>query len=767
MGLDAELTVILHEIVQFLESLRDTNLSSTMETVRQNLLLRSKNALSVFTRTEGTISSTSSSAEPYLRMNASSKGLLPLNIGEMNEFDMPEYVGAEETTSQNEKRPNSEIHPDYYETFSSKTEDDKKKELEESQENTLVNIYSSLSASQAKSKALKCGILFRKEGRKLFVFEQYRINWVALVGSHLLIYGNERDNKPYIVKGVRGYSGRPAPNIVPRDQKRSEAAFEIFKPGNKTLQFIARTPKDMEQWVAKICQVGSCDINNFDLGINSEKDLAFISSSEMFEKTEEIITKDRPLDSTKLQTTFSNVNENKTVEPDNESKVQTINENTSPPPLPARIPRSLPPLPSNDIISSYETMDNEEDDIYHRIEDLGDGKFYQNFISKNQKEIITIEKSKKAAATAYDDVQAILQKERQTNMKSKSKDKDLSNTISNKMITFDKTYDDINTSSVIRDKNNCESLQKDVIDVNESQSSTTPKTTDLISYDNVETLANAASDNKLKDNKNNEIQKKTPTKKSFLDRMRNKKESPQKREKIITAKRETLTPPPQIIQAEEVTTYDDVSDLIIKEMSVSNEMSEYICPPAPRPVYVKPPTVIMPVKEEFYDDVNGCHEKRNQQIQSNTQKLENRISDDCEHYKLPRNDTWQQVSPSQMEEQIYDDVAILANFTARQKEISDENKDQDSSKASTSPDKRSWNRFSRKHRSSDSIGSGTNKRISNEITDLDCFEEQQNLSKMNTFQKLINKMENSLGKVSPKAVPTTSVNKSCGLNSSS
>ncbi|XP_043488351.1 uncharacterized protein LOC122515176 [Polistes fuscatus] len=760
MGLDAELTVILYEIVQFLESLRDTNLSSTMETVRKNLLLRSKNALSVFTKIEGTTSSTSSSAEPYLRMNASSKGLLPLNIGEINEFDMPEYVGAEATTSQNEKCPNSEIHPDSYETFPSKIEDEKKKKLEESQENALVNIYSSLSASQAKSKALKCGILFRKEGKKLFVFEQYRINYVALVGSHLLIYGNERDNKPYTVTEVRGYSGRPAPNIVSRDQKRSEAAFEIFKPGNKTLQFIARTPKDMEQWVAKICQVGSCEINNFDLGINSERDLAFMSSSVMFEKTEEIITKDRPLDSTKLQTTFSNVNENKTVEPDNESKVQKISENTSLPPLPTRIPRSLPPLPSNDTISSYESMYNEEDDIYYRIEDLGDGKFYQNFMSKNQKEIITIEKSTKTAAV-YDDVQAILQKERQTNMKSKSEDKDLSNTISNKITTFDKTYDDINTSSVIRDKNNCESLQKDVIDANESQSSTTPKTTDLISYDNVETLANAASDNKLKDNKNNEIQKKTPTKKFFLDRMRNKKESPQKREKIITAKRETLTPPPQIIQAEEVTTYDDVSDLIIKEMS------EYICPPAPRPIYTKPPTVIKPVNEKFYDDVNGCHEKRNQQIQSNTQKLENRISDDCEHYKLPRSNTWQQISPSQMEEQIYDDVTILANFTARQKEISDENKDQDSSKACTSPDKRSWNRFSRKHRSSDSIGSGTNKRTSNEITDLDCFEDQQNLSKMNTFQKLINKMENSLGKVSPKAISTTSVNKSYGLNSSS
>lgn len=235
----------------------------------------------------------------------------------------------------------------------------------------------------------------------------------------------------------------------------------------------------MEQWVAKVCQVGSNEIN-LDLGLNSKEDVSLISSSGIVGETEEIITKDRLVDSTKLQTTFLNVNENKTVEPDHESKVQT-SENTSPPPLPARIPRRLPSLPSSDIISSYEMMDDEEDDIYHKIEDLEGSTFYQNFMSKNQKETIVVDKSKKVT-TAYDDIQAILDKNRK-HMKSKLKEENVCNTMRNEMIRFDETYDDISSSSVTKEKKNRESLQEEVVDVNESQSSTA---TTLVSYDDVE-----------------------------------------------------------------------------------------------------------------------------------------------------------------------------------------------------------------------------------------------------------------------------------------
>ncbi|KAK2588884.1 hypothetical protein KPH14_001747 [Odynerus spinipes] len=763
MGLDAEFTVILREIVQFLECLREAKLSSALETIRENLLLRSKTALSVFTMTDGT----TSAAEPYLHMNASSKGLLPLQITETKELDAQEYVGAEEhgVKTDDQKRPLSQIHPDHYETFLSVVaEDEKKREQEETKESALVEIYRSFSAARAKSNSLKCGPLFRKEGKKLFVFEQYRISWVALVGTHLLIYGSERDSKPYIVKGIRGYSGRPSPNAVARDQRRSESAFEIFKPGNKTLQFVARTPKDMEQWVTKICQICSNEKpTTFDHGKEDSSPIGTITEV----ITEEIISNDRLTDS-KIQTTFASVNESKTSKPDQDKKV-SITDKKSPPPLPARIPvalsRGLPSLPRSEAISSYEAMDDEEDDIYHRIEDFGSKTCYQNMATKNREH----EKSKKA--DSYDDVHAILKKE-EKNVKLVSKEENASSTLQNEKVSYEETYDDISSASASREKKDREVIRsEDVNDTCEPQQSTLA--TD-VSYDDVTALVNTTPPgNKVKD-KDEEAQKKLSNKKSFLDRMRNRKESPQKKEKTTAARRETLTPP-RIVQIEETITYDNVSELMTaKAASVPEEMAEYTCPPTPRPIFIKPPPVTLPIEEALYDDVNGFLKKKDQQLkqqqlQSNLQNLEKRIPDDDEHYKSPRSETWLHTSPSQEEEELYDDIDILANFTARRRQMSDEIKDQDTIKPSSSPDKKSWNRFvtNRKLKLNDSTGSGSNKRVSTEIMDPDSLEEQPNFSRKNkTFQKLINKMENSLGRVSPRTVPTTSMNKSCGLNTS-
>lgn len=59
---------------------------------------------------------------------------------------------------------------------------------------------------------------------------------VGLIESCLLIYGNDRDNRPHDVLPIRGYMARAAPNAIPKDHRRSESAFEIFCPGSRTFQ---------------------------------------------------------------------------------------------------------------------------------------------------------------------------------------------------------------------------------------------------------------------------------------------------------------------------------------------------------------------------------------------------------------------------------------------------------------------------------------------------------------------------------------------------
>lgn len=52
----------------------------------------------------------------------------------------------------------------------------------------------------------------------------------------MLIYGSDRDNRPCTVLPIHGYMARAAPNAIPRDQRRSESTFEIFRPGSRTFQ---------------------------------------------------------------------------------------------------------------------------------------------------------------------------------------------------------------------------------------------------------------------------------------------------------------------------------------------------------------------------------------------------------------------------------------------------------------------------------------------------------------------------------------------------
>ena len=154
--------------MQFLESLGEVKLPPTIENVRENLLSRSKASLLNF------VIGPPSSPEPYLDMNAG-KGLL---LAAKSHNEIQEYINTDHNS---EPRPNQ----DYYETFqeinSPKTDTSLSTEdpNEESLEDTLVSIYSSLSAAQTRATCNKCGQLYRKEGRKLLIFDPLRSCWVG------------------------------------------------------------------------------------------------------------------------------------------------------------------------------------------------------------------------------------------------------------------------------------------------------------------------------------------------------------------------------------------------------------------------------------------------------------------------------------------------------------------------------------------------------------------------------------------------------------
>lgn len=150
----------------------------------------------------------------------------------------------------------------YYETFQdfqplNRAKDDLAKT--DAGLDNLAYLYAGFTAAQAKDKAIKSGYLTHlKRERKMFppfnIFWLDRSCWVSLVGSHLLLYANERESRPHLVVPLRGYKSRPAPSALARDPKRSEAAFEIYCPGDRTFQFVAKTPQEMNDWVEIVSQ---------------------------------------------------------------------------------------------------------------------------------------------------------------------------------------------------------------------------------------------------------------------------------------------------------------------------------------------------------------------------------------------------------------------------------------------------------------------------------------------------------------------------------
>ncbi|XP_076248968.1 uncharacterized protein LOC143188524 [Calliopsis andreniformis] len=780
MGIDSELTSILREVVQFLECLREVKLSATLESIRDNLLLRSKETLTLFAVER---IDRSGSPEAYLNMNASGRsGLLAVLKADS---ELQEYVGAEEQWPQKQQQ-------DYYETFQAVElirgntieSSDRDGSNEEEIENALIEIYMNLAATQTKGTCQKCGPLSRKEGKKLFVFEQYRDCWVGLIGHHLLIYNSDRDTRPHTILPIRGYMARPAPNAVPRDQRKSEATFEIFCPGNRTFQFVARTSQDMEQWVTKICELNGSKIESKKQPkiIHRETKESTCAKGAQTTASEPISKKDQYQDVGLLVTDKSAPEDATVVVSVNNSEevASSLKEptpdtvNPSPPPLPARIPRRLPSVPVRGP-TSYECPDEEEDDIYHRIEELrGPAHCYGNI----GKALETRPVDNGPELETYDDVCTNAKEDSRTEQKAKNKNQ---NPVRGKVVDLinETTYDDASSATATKDVGNEENI---------------------VSYDDVKNLLpntkiiKTRETEKIEEAEVQEEPVKSPQKKSFLNRVMSRKESPKKTEKKM--KRKTLTPPPSTVQ--EPTTYDDVSGLANTQETkqiIEDEETEYTFPPPPRPIYAKPPPIVEAVnQEELYDDVSSCREKYkeeetckvDQQAPTNSQrtpKKSNFVSspgrgdnadnfvlcentdysqqafEDNEHYQTPRADPAKYL-PTDQQEELYDDIAILADFTARQKEVLGR-KDSDDTKTQTGWEKRSKSRFvnGRKSKVIDSTSSETNSRRSSEIEDADDPDQQHGLIRMNTFQKLISKMENSLGKASVKKTPSMMLSK--------
>ncbi|XP_015436065.1 PREDICTED: uncharacterized protein LOC107191513 [Dufourea novaeangliae] len=803
MGLDHELNGILRELVQFLECLREVKLPVALESIRDNLLTRSKDTLTMF-MVERTGRPTS--PEPYLNMSpVAPKGLVTVS---RMDGELQEYVGVEE-------QPRQKQQQDYYESFqtvesnhaasvttttAANTKEHRRNKSEEI-ENALMEIYSSFPAVEARDKSQKCGPLFRKEGKKLFVFEQYRSCWVGLVGTHLLIYGNDRENRPCTVLPIRGYMARAAPNVFPRDQRRSASAFEMFRPGNRTFQFVARTPKDMEQWVAKICdlnqgnetteypkdtiiaplesnapEVDSVTDTNYseeqyqDVGCTSvDKSL-----SEDQSVTSSVINNDREA----IESSSKSAN----LEPPNPSQAPTLSPTVPGPAprLPARIPRRLPSLPvrGSGTSSSYEFPEEEEDDIYHKIEDFRDTTHcYGNVVVGKGKTFKTrVDDVREDELPTYDDVSA------------NTKDQ---NTASDEKLK--KNVEAVAERSVgkqnSRGKASHDTTGSSITATRSTDVNCVDERTACVSYDNVESLVSSPKSNKNRRSEKTGEPTKSPQKKSFLDRVRSRKESPRKTDKH--AKGKILTPPAPDVQ--ELPTYEDVFGLtntrqVKRNPSSEEDESEYTCPPPPRPIYGKPPTIVDATdQQEFYDDVTSCRQNYREEVrQINHQRITTKLNytrelarsnhdesvpcenvdrpvsqlsfDENEHYKIPRGKSNHRQYPVDQQEELYDDIAILAEFTARQKESLGKKEGEETTRIYANVEKRSWNRFvnGKKLKPVDTVaGPEANRRNSIEAENTD----ELAATRMNTFQKLISKMENSLSKTSVKATPTMLPNK--------
>ncbi|XP_031840461.2 uncharacterized protein LOC116430443 [Nomia melanderi] len=793
---------VFTEVIHFLECLGEVNLPIPLKSFRDDLLIRSKQTLMRFMAEK---IGTQTTSEPYLNMSPIAlKGLVTVNE---IETELGEYVVAEEHQKQKQQ--------DYYESFqtvesnhaailAAECAPQQSHAKDEKIEHELLEIYANFPAAQAKIKCSKFGPLDRKEGKRLFTFGQYRKCWVGLIESCLLIYGSDRDNRPYIVLPIRGYAARAAPNAIPKDQRRSGSTFEIFCPGNRTFQFVAKSPKEMEQWIVKIYEMGIVERNeNAELrkvsvaapleanvpkvnarveehqnvgcsGVDKAKSELAANLTGTDTKAIDSLSKNLlPSVSSSAAAVVLDVASATVTSVSSVASASTPTPASVPgPSLPARIPRRLPALPT----ASYVSQEEEEDDMYYKIEDFRNTTRTRNYKNVPIGKANRIEREPRLndprgnqVCSDVKDTSVLVEKpkrnldnaERPTGSQSGTMCNNDSDNISSAASTLnndnvgrvdkrDKCYDD------------AESLR-----LSPRSSNDRPNT--------------SASDKPVEPAKSpDKLQKK-----SFLHRVRNLKESPRKAEKKATKR---VTPTPPAVDEQQLPTYDKVSALIntrqVKGTICSEEeKSEYTCPPPPRPIYANPPVVVDSVdQQELYDDVSyyRINHKEQETLQpvrvtprklnctqgstrrnlddsvscKNIDRLESPVSlDQMEHYQTPRLKSNQREHCTDQQEELYDDIAILAECLARKKEFKDSKDVEETGKVQVATEKRSCNRFigEKKPKSIDfTTVQETNPRNRNGIEQVD----DHAATKMNNIQKLISKMENSFGKAAVKSTPT-------------
>lgn len=178
----------------------------------------------------------------------------------------------------------------------------------------------------------------------------------------------------------------------------------------------------MEQWVSKICDLGSLD--RAETRVPTIE--ALMAGHVINESQEE-----------PYQDASSKADVSEMIKP---REVMTVVEacREGGPPLPKRIPRKLPSLPRSTLPPTYLTLEDDEDGIYHRIEDIREANKLRMLSSSVARNNELIDKTE-----MYDDVTADLLFEAREDNNAQKIDLEESKEIDGQVAIILPTYDDV------------------------------------------------------------------------------------------------------------------------------------------------------------------------------------------------------------------------------------------------------------------------------------------------------------------------------------